>query len=164
MNSVLSIFVGSHSQKLAYFLFHLEVPCSSKQAEQIYDEEDDPLDHGVIFRNREEHLPRALIYDFKNNISALEHINNSNNRKVLQKLEQQPLQFSLGYTDLQGQIDQQLKGIDVKKQPAEEELSPITKVFDNFQLLKSQCVEINRYHADPQWAMYYAGLGIADTP
>jgi hypothetical protein len=69
----------------------------------------------VLFRNVGEHLPRALIYDLKNNITALEHINSSNNRKVLEKLEQQPLQFSLGYSDLQGHIDQQLKGVQPAK-------------------------------------------------
>lgn len=44
-----------------------------------------------------------------------------------------------------------------------EEANPIIKVFNNFHLQRSQCIEINKYRADPQWNVYYAGMGIADT-
>jgi uncharacterized membrane protein YfhO len=69
------------------------------------------MDHKVIWKNVEQRIPRALIYDFKNSITALEHINNSNNSKVLRKLEQQSVALTLNYTDLQGQINQSLGGI-----------------------------------------------------
>lgn len=106
-----------------------------------------------------------LLYDFKNNISALEHINHSNNKKIIAKLEEQNVSFGLNYTDLQSQINQSLSKIHPSQSGDNKNNdSPIMKVFDNFTPLASQCIEINKYHADSQWVAYHSGEGIINTP
>lgn len=66
------------------------------------------MDHNVMWSDVDRHIPRMVLYDFKNEIKALEHINNTNNSKIIQKLEQSPVALQLNYTDLESQIKKQL--------------------------------------------------------
>lgn len=61
----------------------------------------------------DKHLPRCLVYDLQGNIKLLEHQNRTNNKKIISKLEGQPLGISL-VGDFQEQINYKLKAINKK--------------------------------------------------
>ena len=75
---VISFWVGATSQLMAFSFYNL-------QADQIFSEQDDPLDQRAIWSDISKASPRMLIYDTQ--IDRLAQVRKANNRKTIEKIK-----------------------------------------------------------------------------
>ena len=74
----ISIWVGQSSQQCAFGFYNL-------QAEQFFDEQEDPLDHNVVWNDINKKTPRAII--FNKEIERLTAVRQVNHKKLLKKMQ-----------------------------------------------------------------------------
>ena len=73
----ISIWVGEKSQNSAFPFYNL-------QAEQFFDEEEDPVDHHVFWNDIKNRNPRGII--FNTQIERLAAVREVNHKKLLKKM------------------------------------------------------------------------------
>ena len=73
----ISLWVGEKSQNCAYSFYNL-------QAEQFFDEEEDPVDQNVIWNSVKNKNPRGII--FNTEIERLAAVREVNHKKLLKKM------------------------------------------------------------------------------
>lgn len=74
---IISLWLGEESRNHAFAFYNL-------QAEQIYDEEEDPVQQSCIWKNIDKKNPRMIIFDTI--IDRLTAIRQINHKKLLKKM------------------------------------------------------------------------------